>query len=1121
MNNKKLVVVFGRFQVPTKGHKELINFVSDYARRTGAEARIYTSHSHDKDKNPLPYELKLLYLRQLFPGVNIVQSPHKNLWDILKEVSAQGYEHVTVVTGSDRVQEFKRNLIPYCKPRTDPTFDPKKNYGFKISVISSGARKSGISGTDTRKMIKRGDFEGFMKISATDNRSLAKRIFDTSRNYLSEETIDEGAKRMASQDSYLDHFAAGSLRQHSSIRGVKGGKPKVQPKKVKPFKHLLQKKGVASFFPSIKAKPPQIDSSSTAWRKRRARDAAEFLKGNLKDKRPSRSRRMATSDSWFNHQMNASDNTTDHPSVKGVEGHPSVNVFAKPAWELSPVEKPMQGSRHIGFRPKAPWEVSRSEAQKKPFKKASTHHSTRVIVPKMSEKIRLAQIGPFQMPMVMQPPKSPILKNPSSNDFDSMANRCYALRILRDRGDWYFWDGEAFIHAEVIKHLGLAADHMQHINNVSSGVTNGMLGIQLMKIREQDGSWSLEPTHDILSSKAIDSVCQELKRDKKFAGITKNWNIYDVHKAEKSKGRLTFSQLQARVKRDMDLNLAEEKKYAIATRAKTKTGWRRVPDTRFDTEESARRYGDKYHTDRSGARMYKVVEHPDSKKRLHENLDRKTFHQMLQKFVEFTCDELGIDKVPELEYKDPNEHGEQPSFGGYAPGAKKIIVMSKNRHPMDIFRTVAHELVHHKQNEDGKLHDKSGETGSPEEDEANYMAGRILRKYGKSFPQAFEQSYVTEETIEEGVNDKGIFKAIFLAGGAGSGKDYILKTCLDGNGLKELNSDQAFEYILRKEGGSLHMPPEEHQKRMILRGRAKNITQHKKEGQLGGRLGVIVNGTADEFSKIFHLKHEYETLGYETMMVFVGTSNKTSRERNIARGKSGGREVPEDIRYDKWRGSHKNKDRFKELFGANHFIFVDNSIDVRTAPPGVKARIEALHTAVWKKVSAWVNTPVKNTKAQEWITAQRRSRGISEMDDRFSEMLAESKRIGIRKKMKQPNIVGDKINDTLGKQTDYMNMNMPASDPIGVWSVKEETKRRFKERYGQLGEAKLRDTVAKIQRTYKESLTDPFTGSSASVSATTGNDDLSSSPLGNVDMAKEKEKLSIYGKKKRNNRKAK
>ena len=67
--------------------------------------------------------------------------------------------------------------------------------------------------------------------------------------------------------------------------------------------------------------------------------------------------------------------------------------------------------------------------------------------------------------------------------------------------------------------------------------------------------------------------------------------------------------------------IAESKVYAIATRTR-KGGLRRVPDTRFESEENARRYGDKYHRGKDGARYYEVVEHPDSKKKkLKEDVD--------------------------------------------------------------------------------------------------------------------------------------------------------------------------------------------------------------------------------------------------------------------------------------------------------------------------------------------------------------------------------------------------------------------------------------------------------------------------------------------------------------------
>jgi hypothetical protein len=220
-----------------------------------------------------------------------------------------------------------------------------------------------------------------------------------------------------------------------------------------------------------------------------------------------------------------------------------------------------------------------------------------------------------------------------------------------------------------------------------------MMGIQLMKIHEPDGSWSLEPTHDILSSTAIDSVCQELKHDKKFCDITKNWNIYDVHKAAKKPEEdraVAFEKLRVKVQRDMDLNLAEN---------------------------------------------------------LNENLDRKTFHQMLKSFVDYVCDELGVKEKPILKYKNPEDQGEQPSFAAYCPSTKEVIVMTKGRHIIDVCRSVAHEIIHHHQNLQGRLGKdvaKEGSTGSDIENEANAGAGIIMRKYGKANPHLFGLPSLTE-----------------------------------------------------------------------------------------------------------------------------------------------------------------------------------------------------------------------------------------------------------------------------------------------------------------------------------------------------------------------------------------
>jgi cytidyltransferase-like protein len=102
-------------------------------------------------------------------------------------------------------------------------------------------------------------------------------------------------------------------------------------------------------------------------------------------------------------------------------------------------------------------------------------------------------------------------------------------------------------------------------------------------------------------------------------------------------------------------------------------------------------------------------------------------------FIKYSIKNLELQSPPSnltLSY-DNNKAKEKRSFGYFDPSSKKIWVYVKNRNMADILRTLAHELVHRKQEEDGRLTPTSGETGSPIEDEANAMAGVLLRNFGK------------------------------------------------------------------------------------------------------------------------------------------------------------------------------------------------------------------------------------------------------------------------------------------------------------------------------------------------------------------------------------------------------
>ena len=111
---------------------------------------------------------------------------------------------------------------------------------------------------------------------------------------------------------------------------------------------------------------------------------------------------------------------------------------------------------------------------------------------------------------------------------------------------------------------------------------------------------------------------------------------------------------------------------------------------------------------------------------------------VVNEFVNYCMEYLSVDR-PKLKLINSKDYAyENRSLRGYSPSEKKIMVVVHNRNMADILRTVAHEMVHHMQNLDKRLTPASGEDGSPDENEANSLAGVIMRKFGRDNPQIYE-----------------------------------------------------------------------------------------------------------------------------------------------------------------------------------------------------------------------------------------------------------------------------------------------------------------------------------------------------------------------------------------------
>ena len=226
------------------------------------------------------------------------------------------------------------------------------------------------------------------------------------------------------------------------------------------------------------------------------------------------------------------------------------------------------------------------------------------------------------------------------------------------------------------------------------------------------------------------------------------------------------------------------------------------------------------------------------------------------------------------------------------------------------------------------------------------------------------------EILTEGVDDPGILKCVFMAGGPGSGKSYTAKeifgvgkkltASFTASGLKLVNSDTAFEKGLKDSGINPkdlarieNEDPELWDKitgKDSIRSKAKELTKKQQNFYEAGRLGMIIDGTGDEVEKIKKKKQHAEKLGYDTYMVFVNTSLDVALERNRNRDRVLGDELVTSI----WKACQDNLGKFQSMFGGN-FVIVDNTV------------YKPINKTVQKAVDRFIRKPIYNAIGKKWV----------------------------------------------------------------------------------------------------------------------------------------------------------
>ncbi len=212
-----------------------------------------------------------------------------------------------------------------------------------------------------------------------------------------------------------------------------------------------------------------------------------------------------------------------------------------------------------------------------------------------------------------------------------------------------------------------------------------------------------------------------------------------------------------------------------------------------------------------------------------------------------------------------------------------------------------------------------------------------------------------EQFLKEGVYDPNIFKAVFMAGGPGSGKSHIAGKTTGGLGLTIINSDSPFERFLKQEGLSLKMPASETEPRDVQRAKAKRVTASRKFQAIRGRLGILIDGTGHVYDKVADQASMLQQLGYETSMVFVNTSLEVALYRNENRPRS----VQPALVKKSWKDVQNNMGKFQSYFGPANFFIVDNN--------GFEEDMLEISTKLIRRA---ISKPVKNAIAQHWIASE-------------------------------------------------------------------------------------------------------------------------------------------------------
>jgi len=340
------------------------------------------------------------------------------------------------------------------------------------------------------------------------------------------------------------------------------------------------------------------------------------------------------------------------------------------------------------------------------------------------------------------------------------------------------------------------------------------------------------------------------------------------------------------------------------------------------------------------------------------------------------------DKVKHAKRAFPNTHieaasKEHPTFIHHAKklsdAGHKHLIMVAGSDRVDEYKKILHKYNgqegHHNFH---KIDVVSAGERDPDAEGASGMSATKMREHAKNknfaefkkgVPSSMAHHHAQElyKDVRKGMGlhenvNRGMFKAIFITGGPGSGKDIVIREGIAETRIVELNASQAFEYLMDK----------------------KKLSEQSKDFRreaIRNRGPLIINCSADNLDPVAQIKEELEELGYNTMMVYVDTTDSVSKQRNQGLK----RMVSEDVRKDKWAKSQQNKVEYYKMFeDFNLFVNNNSTTDV----------IEESITDVYDHAKDFLDRDYTNEIATDWLIRN----GKMNIDEAFSSMFEDVSR---------------------------------------------------------------------------------------------------------------------------------